>query len=398
MFPGTENTLHLFRVLEKFKSIEVLNESYHISEKHFRLLFTPAGGTVAFQGRPVKKFFILSIDGGGIRGIIPSIFLCSLKDILEKRGFFEPYHKIFDLMAGTSTGGLISLALSVPLYKEPDGYLYDVQGGVSVQKIPEMYATLGEKVFPGSRHLIRKAIRQLFTSKYSSLPFYYILRDIFKDCTVKNALTNVLITAFDMGSMQPVFIKKRPEVSGGDTDPDYYMADSALATAAVPTYFPPAYVGQLGSAVSSMCLIDGGIFCINPAMSALTEARKICPDSEYIILSLGTGTQTENYDAGRIKNWGSISWISPWLGVPLISAVGEGQRISTNHMLRKLPRVTLFRFDTELEDKKGRIDDGSGENLSYLKEKALSMIDSNIDQMERLAQIIIHSKTAGTGY
>ena len=67
-------------------------------------------------------------------------------------------------------------------------------------------------------------------------------------------------------------------------------------------------------------------------------------------------------------------------------------------MLRKLPRVTLFRFDTELEDKKGRIDDGSGENLSYLKEKALSMIDSNIDQMERLAQIIIHSKTAGTGY
>lgn len=340
----------------------------------------------------MRKFFILSIDGGGIRGLIPAVFLSKLKETLEKSGFDEPFHKVFDLMAGTSTGGLISLALSVPLYKT-DGYLYDERGGISPHKLPELYITLGDKVFPGSNHHIRKAIRQIFTSKYKSDSFFLILKDLFRDFTVKSALTNLLITSFDMKSMQPVFIKKRPIASGGDTDPDYFMVDSALATAAVPTYFPPAYVWRADNPEDMLCLIDGGIFCINPAMSALTEARKICPGCEYFILSLGTGTQHEKYNVDKIKKWGSLSWISPWLGVPLISAVGEGQRISTNHMIKKLPQVTFFRFDVELEDEKGRIDDGSRENLEYLKRKAEDLIRDNMEQIETIAQIIM--KEAG---
>lgn len=320
--------------------------------------------------------------------MIPSVFLSKLKETLEKSGFTKPFHKVFDLMAGTSTGGLIALALSVPLYRT-NGYLYDEQGGISPHKLPDLYITLGDKVFPGSNRFVRKAIRQIFTSKYKADPFYLILKDLFKDCTVKSALTNLLITSFDMKSMQPVFIKKRPVASGGDADPDYFMVDSALATAAVPTYFPPAYVCSIENPANALCLIDGGVFCINPAMTALTEARKICPGCEYFILSLGTGTQRESYNVDKIKNWGSLSWISPWLGVPIIAAVGEGQRISTNHMLKKLPQVTFFRFDTELEDEKGRIDDGSRENLGYLKEKAEELVRDNMDQIEIIAQIII---------
>ncbi len=335
----------------------------------------------------LRRFFILSIDGGGIRGIIPSVLLSKLKSILERQGFTEPYHKIFDLIAGTSTGGLISLALTVPLYKT-DGGIYDEKGGILAHKLPDLYDTLGDRVFHGSNRVIRKAVRQIFTSKYNPMPFNFILKDLFRDCMVKNALTNLLITSFDMKSMEPVFIKKRPNESGGETDPDYFMVDSALATAAVPTYFSPAYVSSKGSPQDALCLIDGGIFCINPAMSALTEARKICPGCEYVIISLGTGTQHEEYNTKKIKNWGALSWVSPWLGVPLISAVGEGQKISTNHMLKKLPQVTFFRFDIELENKKGRFDDGSRENLSYLKEKAEEMINSNIEQIEAIAKII----------
>ncbi len=345
----------------------------------------------------MRKFFILSIDGGGIRGIIPSVLLSKLKSILEKQGFNKPFHEIFDLMAGTSTGGLIALALSAPLY-ETDGSLYDAKGGISVHKLLDLYNTLGDKVFPGSKNKIRKALRQLFISRYSSMPFYFILKDLFRDCTVKNALTNLLITSFDMKTMEPVFMKRRPLASGGDTDPDYFMVDSAFATAAVPTYFPPAYVSRKDSPEDILCLIDGGVFCINPAMSALTEARKICPNCEYFILSLGTGTQREEYNTEKIKNWSSLSWISPWLGVPLISAVGEGQRISTNHMIKKLPQVTFFRFDIELEDKKGRIDDGSRENLQYLKGKAEEMISMNLEQIESIAQIIIREKAEKSNF
>lgn len=348
----------------------------------------------------MRKFIILSIDGGGIRGIIPSIFLSTLKDLLEKRGLNKPFHHVFDLMAGTSTGGLISLALSVPLYKEPHGDLYDKDGGISPKRLPELYRRLGDRVFPGNRHMIRKTLRQVFTSKYSATPFFAVLKELFKSCTVKEALTNVLITTFDMESMQPLFIKKRPSAAGGDTDPDFYMVDAALSTAAVPTYFPPAYVGQVNVKANQYCLIDGGIFCINPAMSALTDARKIQPEGEYIILSLGTGTQTEDYKIETIKRWGFFSWVAPWLGLPLITAVGEGQRISTSHMLKKYPKVTLYRLDVELDKGKGRIDDGSAENYRYLSEKADEMIRLNWDKVNAIASALVaeHKKENGKNF
>ena len=321
----------------------------------------------------MRKCFILSIDGGGIRGIIPSIFLASLKDMLQKRNINEPFHRIFDLIAGTSTGGLIALALSVPLYKK-DGNIYDPDGGVKPQNLPLLYETLGSVVFPGGTHKAIKVIRQLFTSKYSAEPLRKVLYDIFKECKVKQALTNLLITSFDMKTMQPVFIKKRPAFAGGDEDQDFFMTDAALSTSAVPTYFSPAYVNSLGQNGTDFCLVDCGIFCINPSLSALIEARKIYRCDEYVILSLGTGIRTEQYKTESIKRWGFFNWIAPWLNVPLITAVGDGQRISTNHMLKKLPKVNLYRFDINLDKGKGAMDDGSDENLNYLRDKAYEML------------------------
>lgn len=338
------------------------------------------------------KYFILSIDGGGLRGVIPSVFLSALKEMLEKRGLKKPFHQIFDLMAGTSTGGLISLALSVPLYKEPNGELYDSDGGISARQLPELYRVMGDRAFPGNRHQVLKLVRQIFTSKYGAIPFQQILYGLFQSCTVKNALTNILITSFDMRSMQPVFIKKRPKNTGGDSDPDFYMVDAALSTAAVPTYFPPAYTGYADDSTARFCLVDGGIFCLNPAMCALTEARKIFPGGEYVILSLGTGIQTQQYKTENINRWGFFNWIAPWLNVPLISAVGDGQRISTNHMLKKLPGVVFIRIDVELDRGKGRIDDGSAENLDYLRSMAEKMIEENRASMERIVDMILQQK------
>lgn len=339
----------------------------------------------------MKKFVILSIDGGGIRGIIPSIFLAALKEMLERKGLKQPFHKLFNLMAGTSTGGLISLALSVPLFRNPHGSLYAPEGGIDPQRLPELYETLANRVFPGNLRHVRGTIRQIFTSKYSSASFHAILTELFAGCTVKSALTNVLLTAFDMKSMQPIFMKKRTRAAGGETDPDFLMIDAALATSAVPTYFPPAHVVTVDGN-TKYCLIDGGIFCINPAMSALTEAKKVSPGTEYILLSLGTGTQTEEYNTDAMHRWGFFTWIAPWLGVPLIAAMGEGQRISTNHMLKKYPGATLYRFDVDLERGKGRIDDGSAENLNYLRSKAHEMLRDNRAKMCEVAQVLLQQR------
>ncbi len=343
----------------------------------------------------MRKCFILSIDGGGIRGMIPSVFLASLADNLERRGVKKPLHNIFDIMAGTSTGGLIAMALSVPLFGDKHGNIYDKDGGVMPQYLPCLYETLGEKIFPGNRYKVRKVVRQLFTSKYSSEPMRQVLKGVYRECPVKDALTNLLITSFDMKTMHPIFIKKRPVPPGSDTDMNFYMVDTALAAAAVPTYFPPVNMKSIGSDGKAFCLIDGGIFCINPAMSAYIEARKIFPHADYVILSLGTGIQTEQYKTETMHRWGFFNWIAPWLNVPLITAVGDGQRISTNHMLQKLSRVSLYRFDIHLESGKGSMDDGSRENLQYLKEKAYKMLAINNDSFNRLVdEIIEHMETS----
>jgi len=339
----------------------------------------------------VKKFVILSIDGGGIRGIIPAVFLAALKDMLEKKGFRQPFHEIFNLMAGTSTGGLISLALSVPLYQNIHGDLYAPEGGIIPQRLPELYETLANRAFPGNNRYVLRTIRQIFTSKYSAEPFHTVLTELFGNCTVKSALTNILLTAFDMKSMQPVFMKKRTREAGGESDPDFLMVDAALATSAVPTYFPPAHVISVGGN-GKYCLIDGGVFCINPAMSALTEAKKISPEKEYILLSLGTGTQTEEYKTETMHRWGFFNWIAPWLGVPLIAAMGEGQRISTSHMLKRYPGVKLYRFDVVLDRGKGRFDDGNAENLNYLRQKANEMIRDNRMKMAEAAEALVQQR------
>ncbi|HZK28344.1 MAG TPA: patatin-like phospholipase family protein [Thermoclostridium sp.] len=334
------------------------------------------------------KKFILSIDGGGIRGIIPAVFLTELKKALEENGVTKPFHQIFDLIAGTSTGGLISLALTVPIYQKDGGRFYDKAGGVAAEQLPVLYQMFGNKVFSGNKNKIRKTIRQVFRSKYSSTPLHNVLRDLFKNCTVKEALTNLMVTTFNMETMQPIFIKKRPLAAGGDTDPNFYMADAALSTSAVPTYFPPGYVNSIGDFANRYCLIDGGIFCNNPAMSALTEARKIFPGCEYVILSLGTGEQKEEYKTERIRNWGFFNWVAPWLGIPLITVIGEGQRISTNHMLKKLPHVRLFRLDIYL-DKKASFDDGGAENIEYLIGKGKEMWNSHRDEIDSLVRLIV---------
>ena len=89
-----------------------------------------------------------------------------------------------------------------------------------------------------------------------------------------------------------------------------------------------------------------------------------------------------------MKRWGFFNWIAPWLNVPLITAVGDGQRISTNHMLKKLPKVNLYRIDIELDKGKGMMDDGSDENLAYLRDKAFEMLYLHNETIENLVREI----------
>ncbi len=93
--------------------------------------------------------------------------------------------------------------------------------------------------------------------------------------------------------------------------PSYRMRDAARASSAAPTYFPPARISPIGHPNRHFTLVDGAVFANNPAGLAFVEATKIFPDeSEFVVLSLGTGDPQQGYSYDEIRRWGYMEWVT----------------------------------------------------------------------------------------
>ena len=216
---------------------------------------------------------ILSIDGGGIRGIIPAMVLAEI----ERRAR-QPIAKLFDLIAGTSTGGIIALGLTIP--KCPGAPLY------SAQRFVELYEHQGARIF--SRSLLRAlfAVDNLTWKKYSSGGVEQVLEEYFGESRLRDAVTDVLVTSYEIERRFPFFFKSSNARRRADYD--FRARDVARATSAAPSYFEPMKLPS-GTNSDYYTLIDGGVFANNPAACALVEARATLEDSDYLVVSLGTG-------------------------------------------------------------------------------------------------------------
>lgn len=235
----------------------------------------------------MARFRILCFDGGGIRGIIPAILLKRLEDELGGVRFYE--HA--DLLAGTSTGAILALALA---------------SGIPVDRITALYSQQGPAIF--RRRLFRRL--GLLRAKYDSAALEQALEDTFGGKTLGELQRGVLVTAFDLDAPQKYGMKRawRPkvfhnfEVSGGSDDRDVRMACAAVYSCAAPTYFP-----------SKDGFVDGGVFANNPAMCALAQ----CLDRRWtsrpalddiVLLSFGTGLNLRHLPGLRL-DWGVLQWI-----------------------------------------------------------------------------------------
>ncbi|NEO79004.1 CBASS cGAMP-activated phospholipase [Moorena sp. SIO4G3] len=216
-----------------------------------------------------NKRRILSIDGGGILGTFPAAFLASLENQLD-----QPIGDYFDLISGTSTGGIIALGLGM---------------GLSATDILRMYKEDGPNIFGQSGNwfqncLANKArfLRWFYRPKYSSKKLDYTLDRLFGNKKLGDAKHRLVIPAWNPVS-QSVYIFKTPHHSRFRTDYKSPIIDVALATSAAPTYF------QQHMTEESVGLIDGGIWANNPIAVAVTEAIGILkwPADQIYVLSLG---------------------------------------------------------------------------------------------------------------
>ena len=331
-----------------------------------------------------KKVSILSIDGGGIRGIIPAVILNHIEKRLQQHSG-NPNATLadyFDLVAGTSTGGILVCYYILP--PEPGE---ERHSRYFASEAIDMYVNYGREIF--NRKLLRFGIA---TKKYPVTGLERVLKDCMGDVTLAQSRKNCIVTAYDITERNAVFFTS-PEARKYEHR-NYLMRDIARATSAAPTYFELAAIRSMGGVASY--LIDGAVFAGNPTMCALVEANKTvyeaCANpavSDLFIVSVGTGKEKEKYDYRKAKDWGAMGWARPLIDI-LLSASAE----VVDYQIRQLFKVAgcrdcYVRLEPELGKASSEMDDASDKNISQLKEAGEIFINDNVEELDEIVQRLI---------
>ncbi|MCT4597199.1 MAG: patatin-like phospholipase family protein [Vallitalea sp.] len=320
---------------------------------------------------------ILSIDGGGVRGLIPCMFLSHLRKELDRTGNTTSFHKLFNIISGTSTGSIISLMLIKP----PKDY----SDNERLELLLDLYENKTKLIFPEANHEIAQHTRQFFRPKYNGKQLKKLLRQNLKDYTLDDSLTNLIVPTYDMRDMSSFLFKHN---NSAINTKNFLLKDVALASSAAPTYLPPANIRCISTG-KSYCFVDGGIYCNNPSLCAYTYAKNIFPNAKkYLIISLGTGSYTRTYKCKNIKKWGILGWMNPFNKVPLLSAFMDSQIDSDNYVISNMADVKEYRFEVSLDGISSELDDSSDKNIEFLKGKASELILAKKDEINKIVKIL----------
>lgn len=276
-----------------------------------------------------KTFKILSIDGGGIKGLYSASIL---KKFEEKFNCLTTDH--FDMICGTSTGGLIALAISL---------------GISAKEICKFYITKGRTIFPPHRlklplfgYVDLYSLKQaLFWGKYSDKGLKSSLQEIFADNRIGDAKNLLCIPSYSITKAQPRIFKYDHKEGTLSTDNKLLMKDVALATSAAPTYFPVAEIPDLNYEQ----FIDGGVWSNNPTLVGLLEALNyfVGKGKEYDkiqILSLSSLSITEGKLPGQRRERSFIGWKSE-----LFNTSMTGQSFFSEFFMSKICEIGDVKID-----------------------------------------------------
>lgn len=318
---------------------------------------------------------ILSIDGGGIRGIIPAMILAEL----EQRAA-RPICELFDLIAGTSTGGILALALNKPDAAGKPAY--------SAARLIELYEREGDTIFSPAWHRwpIIGFLFDVFFVRYSARHIQRILLQYFGETRLRDVITPVLLTAYELHKRDPWLFKSRRAKT--EADHDFPMHVAAYATAAAPTYFPPLKL-PAPEPWKYYALVDGGVYAQNPAMAVYVEAHTMYPDArDFIIVSVGTGSTSKPIPYNKAKRWGLAGWARPILDV-----VFDGVSDTVDYELDQLlppagGSKRHYRFQVDLAEGEDAMDDPSPANIERLKARAQQLIAASAADLAALADAL----------
>lgn len=344
----------------------------------------------------MKKIRILSIDGGGIRGILPGMILTYMEQRIRERTKDKNavIGQYFDFIAGTSTGGILSLLFLCP----------DLNGKYkfNAQEAVEIYLKHGSKIFDISFRKKFTSLGGLIDEKYDAANLEDTLKDYFGNTQLKDLLKPSLITAYDMENRKASFFTS---VDAHLTTKNYFIRDVARATSSAPTYFEPVQIKSMYGV--SHTFIDGGVFANNPALCAYAEARTLrfadifnnslkpnYPSAkDMLLISLGTGINKTSYLYNDFKNANKTKWIKP-----LIDIMMSGNSETTDYELKQMystleakDEADYYRIQPQLYTADDAMDNADSKNLEALRQDGLANVENYQNTLNEIVDKLIEN-------
>ncbi len=323
-----------------------------------------------------KLVTILSIDGGGIRGVIPAMVLQRLEELTGR-----PAAKMFDLISGTSTGGVMTLLLTKPKPGAHNEPIY------SAKDIVELYVKHGKEMFRRSLFYKIASLDGWLLPKYPEKSVRTTLQGYLDEgerAQLKDAVTDVLLTSYDIERRRAFFFRKCDALVNPHLN--FYMSDAARGTSAAPTFFPTVKITSVDDS-ESYCLIDGGLVANNPSNLAIAEAISLHGHQTHpLVLSLGTGDYEAAIPFAKARRWGLLGWMPGILDV-MYDGVSNAVNVIAEEVVPALSAPGYyFRFQIPLSKENDAMDDYDPQNIETLQALTLRMMDERQKDFERLAE------------
>lgn len=301
---------------------------------------------------------ILCIDGGGILGLIAAQVLAEIE---ARAGVLSG--KLFDLVSGTSTGGIIACAAAA---------------GIPAKDVAELYRQRGRQIFSHSLwHRIGTGWG-LWGPQYGAKGIETALASVFGDLMLSGCAVELLVPAYDIGARAPLLFKS---AKAREPRRNYFLRDVCRATSAAPTYFPPARITSLAGDVAT--LVDGGLFANNPAACALAQAAKAVDLGEVTMVSLGTGAIERPYLFDDAKGWGMAKWPRP-----LLDCMFDGQSDTAAHQCQALLGDRFIRLQPALP-RDLAMDDAGETALATLEAVARGLIADQDALLDKICEMTL---------
>ncbi|XP_028808756.1 patatin-like protein 2 [Neltuma alba] len=346
---------------------------------------------------------ILSIDGGGIRGIVPSVILQYLEAELQKRDGNGRISDYFDVIAGSSTGGLIASMLTAPHPFHKNRPLF------TAPQILHFYKQFAPLIFNQTRPW-----NMYFTHgpKYDGKGLRHLIRSKLNQTRLNQTLTNVVIPTYDLKLSHPTIFSSFQYS-------DVLLSDICIGTSATPTYFPAHHFKNNGREFN---LIDGIFMANHPALIAISEVKHAQEkkaelfgakksDRKFLVLSLGTGKSesSNKYDAETTENWTGYEGLRPVLQISIF----DSPTYMTDYYLASTLQTVIDQEkylriqEYELDEGMSSVDNCTRENLDNLERVGKKLLEkpvlrvneetfelektgqaTNVEALQRLAEIL----------